>query len=179
MEPTESSMSRLENASPFPNSVGSESIERVNQLEEVFSRYNFVQERKPELAINSMEQRICELITAEQLVIIQGPTGCGKSTQVPQFILNMCKRNGQYCKIAVTQPRRIAAITVAKRVCEERGWPLGSVVGYKVGLDAQVSIVLLKSHFMLTVCSIGHLRKFYHYTKITDRVRICVILLEF
>lgn len=115
----------------------SHDIEPANQLDEIFTRYCFVQEKKPELPINNMEQRICEMVSSEQIIIIQGPTGCGKSTQVPQYLLNMCKKNGQYCKIAVTQPRRIAAITVAKRVSEERGWPLGTVVGYKVGLEAQ------------------------------------------
>lgn len=67
-----------------------------------------------------------------QVVIIQGPTGCGKTTQVPQFILDDCKTNDKPCKIVVTQPRRIAAISVARRVCEERNWALGSICGYQV-----------------------------------------------
>lgn len=73
-----------------------------------------------------------ELIKSYSVVIIHGPTGCGKSTQVPQFILDDCRENNTYCSIAVTQPRRIAAISVARRVCEERGWSLGSVCGYQV-----------------------------------------------
>lgn len=72
------------------------------------------------------------MININEVVIIQGPTGCGKTTQVPQFILDDCKAENKLCNIVVTQPRRIAAITVARRVCEERGWGLGSVCGYQV-----------------------------------------------
>lgn len=66
------------------------------------------------------------------MVVVEGFTGCGKTTQVPQFILDMSARTCSRVKIVVTQPRRIAAISVANRVCEERGWPLGSLVGYQV-----------------------------------------------
>ena len=66
------------------------------------------------------------------MFIIQGSTGCGKTTQVPQYILDDCRNQNEYCKIVVTQPRRIAAISVARRVCEERGWGIGTVCGYQV-----------------------------------------------
>jgi len=52
--------------------------------------------------------------------------------QVPQFILDQCFANNQMCNIVVTQPRRIAAISVARRVCYERSWNIGTVVGYHV-----------------------------------------------
>jgi len=66
------------------------------------------------------------------VVIVDGFTGCGKTTQVPQFILDSHYENEKYCNIIVTQPRRIAAISVAKRVCNERGWEVGKIVGYQV-----------------------------------------------
>lgn len=66
------------------------------------------------------------------MLVIQGPTGCGKTTQVPQYILDYCRESNTYCNIIVTQPRRIAAISVAKRVCVERGWALGTICGYQV-----------------------------------------------
>ena len=53
---------------------------------------------------------------------------------MPQFILDECYRTKTPCNIVVTQPRRIAAISIAKRVCQERNWVLGSVVGYQVSL---------------------------------------------
>lgn len=59
--------------------------------------------------------------------------------QVPQFILDDAVKNEAGCRIAVTQPRRIAAISVAQRVAAERGWELGSLVGYQVGMDRRTS----------------------------------------
>ena len=69
----------------------------------------------------------------------KGATGSGKTTQVPQYVLDEYVKNQRYCNIVVTQPRRIAAISIAKRVCQERGWTLGSLVGYQVGRDKCVS----------------------------------------
>lgn len=66
------------------------------------------------------------------VIVIQGPTGCGKTTQVPQWILDDCYESRRPCKIIVTQPRRIAAISIAQRVAHERGWDVGGVVGYQV-----------------------------------------------
>lgn len=72
------------------------------------------------------------MLYINEVVIIEGPTGCGKTTQVPQFILDECRAKNELCNIIVTQPRRIAAISVAQRVCEERNWGLGTVCGYQV-----------------------------------------------
>ena len=72
-------------------------------------------------------------IESNQVTIIQGSTGSGKTTQVPQYILDHYAEKGEYCNIIVTQPRRIAAVSIARRVSQERGWPLGSVCGYQVG----------------------------------------------
>lgn len=52
--------------------------------------------------------------------------------QIPQMILDDAKEKKRVCNIAVTQPRRIAARSIAERVSRERGWELGSVVGYQV-----------------------------------------------
>lgn len=76
--------------------------------------------------------QILNTIEAYKVVIIKGATGCGKTTQIPQFILDEAKEKRKFCNIVVTQPRRLAAISVAKRVCKERGWEIGSVVGYQV-----------------------------------------------
>lgn len=137
-------MTELECATPsLPNDYICEAMNDPDQ-ENIYTKYNFTQETKPDLVMSSYEQTILDLIASENILIIQGPTGCGKSTQVPQYMLDHCKRMNQYCKIAVTQPRKIAAITVARRVSQERGWPLGTVVGYKVGLEGMVSICLRK-----------------------------------
>lgn len=65
--------------------------------------------------------------------MVTGVTGCGKSTQVPQYILDDCMNRKKFCNIVVTQPRRIAAISVSKHVNKERGWKNGLLVGYQVG----------------------------------------------
>ena len=66
------------------------------------------------------------------MTVIEGETGCGKTTQVPQYILDYYASQGRYCNIIVTQPRRIAAISIARRVCAERDWQLGRFCGYQV-----------------------------------------------
>ncbi|XP_059649653.1 DExH-box ATP-dependent RNA helicase DExH5, mitochondrial-like [Cornus florida] len=76
-------------------------------------------------------------ISQNQVVIISGETGCGKTTQIPQFILeseieSVC---GAQCSIICTQPRRISAMSVSERVAAERGEKLGETVGYKVRLE--------------------------------------------
>jgi ATP-dependent RNA helicase TDRD9 len=66
------------------------------------------------------------------VTVIQGTTGSGKTTQVAQFILDHHREQNKYCNIIVTQPRRIATISVAKRVCSERQWTVGGICGYQV-----------------------------------------------
>ena len=75
------------------------------------------------------------MCSGNQIVVLSGPTGCGKSTQVPQYILNQHALERRNVNIVVTQPRKLAASSLAKRVCEERDWKLGGLVGYQVGLD--------------------------------------------
>lgn len=82
-----------------------------------------------------------------QVVVISGETGCGKSTQVPQYILDdwlerFEKDGPQHAEIVCTQPRRISAIGVAERVAEERVEKAGQVVGYQVRRVYVVSLLL-------------------------------------
>ncbi|GJM88939.1 hypothetical protein PR202_ga05522 [Eleusine coracana subsp. coracana] len=71
------------------------------------------------------------------VVLISGETGCGKTTQVPQFILDHMWGKGESCKIICTQPRRISAISVAERISAERGESVGDTVGYKIRLESK------------------------------------------
>lgn len=112
--------------------------------------------------------QILEKIAYYQVVIIEGETGCGKSTQVPQFILDEAVDKHQHCSIVVTQPRKIAATSLARRVCKERGWQLGKLVGYQVGLDAcrDADTRLLYVTTEVLVQKLVHQRKLDAYTHI-------------
>ena len=75
---------------------------------------------------------------------MEGETGSGKTTQIPQFLTFLCKnlkkpQSHQKLKIAITQPRRVACISVAKRVAEELDVVLGHEVGYHVRFDEKFS----------------------------------------
>lgn len=108
------------------------------------------------------------MVEANQVTVIQGATGCGKTTQVPQFILDSCVERGVHCNIIITQPRRIAAITVAKRVSEERNWPVGTLVGYHIGLNSKTS-----SDTRLTFCTTGVLlQKFINKKHMNDYTHV-------
>lgn len=80
---------------------------------------------------------VLSAISQNQVVIISGETGCGKTTQIPQFILEteIEAIRGAACNIICTQPRRISAMSVSERVAAERGEKLGESVGYKVRLE--------------------------------------------
>ncbi|CAL0318438.1 unnamed protein product [Lupinus luteus] len=83
------------------------------------------------------KEAILSAISENQVIIISGETGCGKTTQLPQFILESEIElvRGAFCNIICTQPRRISAISVSERVACERGEKLGESVGYKVRLE--------------------------------------------
>ena len=84
--------------------------------------------------MKNFEKEICEAVSQSRVTIIAGDTGCGKSTQVPQYLL----RHG-FRKVAVTQPRRIAAISLAKRVGYETLNMYGSHVAYKIRFDGNAT----------------------------------------
>ena len=82
-------------------------------------------------------QQIQETIADHQVVLIRGETGCGKTTQVPQYLLDAAWQQGQACRVLCTQPRRISAVSVADRVAVERGESVGDSVGYTIRLDSK------------------------------------------
>lgn len=82
---------------------------------------------------------IMEAIRKNQVVLICGETGCGKSTQIPQYIMNDCTVRKQNCQIFCTQTRRMVVIALATRVSEERQDVLGHSVGYQIRFDSRIS----------------------------------------
>ena len=79
--------------------------------------------KRKELPIAAHRQKILDLIRNNDVILIKGDTGSGKSTQVPQYIVEdgIQRRNGSMTNVLVTQPRRISAISLAERVRDERG----------------------------------------------------------
>ena len=118
-----------------------------------FERYSLSTETPPLLKIDFPESlpvsgkrdEITAAIAAHQVVIVCGETGSGKTTQLPKILLGMGRGKlnypaGQRAKlIGHTQPRRIAASSVARRIAEELKTPLGDVVGFKVRFQDRLS----------------------------------------
>lgn len=89
----------------------------------------------PDLPVTGKKDEIAKLIQENQVVVVCGETGSGKTTQLPKICLSIGR--GAYGFIGHTQPRRIAARTVADRIAEELHEPLGRSVGYKVRFHDQ------------------------------------------
>lgn len=87
------------------------------------------------LPIAAKRDEIKKVLAEHQVLIIAGETGSGKTTQLPKICLELGR--GQHGLIAHTQPRRIAARSVASRVAEELATPLGGLVGYQVRFEDQ------------------------------------------
>ena len=113
------------------------------------------------LPILKHRSEILELIASHQVICIEGETGCGKSTKVPQFILD--KALPGECRVLVTQPRRVAAVRLAERVANEMKERPGLTVGYCVGGDHRIS-----SKTVLTYCTMGYM------LQVGMCVRMCV-----
>jgi len=81
--------------------------------------------------------QILDSICKNQVIIVEGETGCGKTTQVGQFIIEDAAEKNVPCSIVCTQPRRISAISVADRVADERGEWIGGTIGYSVRQESK------------------------------------------
>ncbi|HEU4708486.1 MAG TPA: helicase-related protein, partial [Methylophilaceae bacterium] len=90
-----------------------------------------------ELPVSARKDEIAEAIAKNQVVIVSGETGSGKTTQLPKICLELGR--GVAGLIGHTQPRRIAARSVASRIAQELKSPLGQVVGYKVRFNDKLS----------------------------------------
>ncbi|XP_071372596.1 probable ATP-dependent RNA helicase DHX34 [Centroberyx affinis] len=95
-----------------------------------FGKLAKLRREQKNLPIFQYRDRIVELVRRHPVVVVAGDTGCGKSTQVPQYLLS-----SGFSHIACTQPRRIACISLAKRVSFESLNQYGSKVGYQIRFE--------------------------------------------
>ncbi len=89
----------------------------------------------PELPVSQHREELLRAIRDHQVVVVAGETGSGKTTQLPKICLELGRGDG--AMIAHTQPRRLAARTVAERIAEELRVPLGGAVGYSVRFNSR------------------------------------------
>lgn len=117
------------------------------------NEYNERLKFRQSLPVSAMRNQIMELVNDNPVVIIRGNTGCGKTTQIAQFILDDYINGGQgaLCNIVVTQPRRISAVSVSERIAVERNEPIGQSVGYSVRFES----CLPRPFGAILFCTIG------------------------
>uniref|UniRef100_A0A3B4WYD6 Putative ATP-dependent RNA helicase DHX57 n=1 Tax=Seriola lalandi dorsalis TaxID=1841481 RepID=A0A3B4WYD6_SERLL len=100
-------------------------------------RFRSMLDQRKNLPAWQEKENILDLLDQCQVLVVSGMTGCGKTTQIPQFILDASLGGPaqQVANIICTQPRRISAISVAQRVAQERAECLGNSVGYQIRLE--------------------------------------------
>ena len=118
------------------------SVNNREGIEDILTSHEKITERELKkfegsLPIYAKRTQILDTICGNQVVVLIGETGSGKSTQLAQYLAE--ETLNEVGKIVVTQPRKIAAISLAKRVSEEFGCKVGKDVGYHVGLDKKIS----------------------------------------
>jgi HrpA-like RNA helicase len=87
-------------------------------------------EPTPELPIHAVRGKLLGLVAKNPVTILVGETGSGKTTQLPQFL-----HDAGYNSICITQPRRVACISIATRVSDEMGTKVGGTVGYSIRFE--------------------------------------------
>eukprot|EP01132_Coremiostelium_polycephalum_P004729 gene4729-5903_t len=120
------------------------------------SKNESIKKQRESLPVHKKKIEFLEALSKSQVLVITAETGCGKSTQIPQYILEsfVSSGNGSNCNIVCTQPRRISAIGVAERVSFE--WnggdnkQIGQMVGYQIRNESKRS-----SHTRLLFCTTG------------------------
>lgn len=122
-----------------------------------------------ELPVCRLYRQIVETVESNQITILSAGTGSGKSTQIPQIILEAWKHFGKEasCGLIVTQPRRIAAKSLAGRVAWEMGQPLGQSVGYSVRFEGVAPLASSSSGSVLFCTSGVLLRRMQKYPKLS------------
>ncbi|KAI9205967.1 P-loop containing nucleoside triphosphate hydrolase protein [Polychytrium aggregatum] len=153
---------------------GKLSLELLKQYEQQARESEFINmfEKRKKLPSYKFRDQIIESVLGSQVVIICGETGCGKSTQVGQFILESMytSKRAANCSIICTQPRRISAMSLAERVASERNEKMGSTVGYAIRGETVRS-----ERTRLLFCTTGILLRMLHNDRSLDQVSHIII----
>ncbi|KAJ7446519.1 P-loop containing nucleoside triphosphate hydrolase protein [Mycena galericulata] len=127
------------------NELASEQIAAGFRARQASTAYQEMLAQRNLLPIAEYRNEIIQILEESQVLVLSGETGCGKSTQVPAFILEDQLSRGKPCKIYCTEPRRISAISLAQRVSRELGdsqnavGTPASLVGYSIRLESNTS----------------------------------------
>ena len=103
-----------------------------------------IKQARESLPVYTYRDKLLEMVRDNQILIIVGETGSGKTTQIPQFLVDAGYArvvNGKQRMVACTQPRRVAAMSIAKRVSEEMDVNMGQHVGYTIRFEDQTDQV--------------------------------------
>ena len=116
-------------------------VERLRRTREkqAEGRMAAITRARLQLPVLAYEEAICEAVAKHRVVLVKGETGCGKTTQVPQMLLDDCWRRGERARMICSQPRRISAVSVAERIAAERGENIGDTCGYQIHLESRTS----------------------------------------
>ncbi|KAK0534954.1 hypothetical protein OC834_001687 [Tilletia horrida] len=123
------------------------------QQYQIDERHKAMRAQRVSLPVTKQADDVLVKVELNQVTICMAATGSGKTTQIPQILFDdyIMRGEGAKCNIVCTQPRRIAAISVAQRVAQERGESLGQSVGYQVRFDSR----LPNPNGSITFCTTG------------------------
>ena len=97
------------------------------------TKYFEILEKRRELPVWQQREEFAQMLNRHQTLVLVGETGSGKTTQIPQFVVESGFLSGKMC--VCTQPRRVAAMSVARRVAEEMDVNVGEEVGYSIRFE--------------------------------------------
>lgn len=97
--------------------------------------------------LSAVSVQLISLIENNSVVIIRGVAGSGKTTQLPQYILDHYNEKSTPCNIVVTQPRRIGATSIARWIATQRKCALGSLVGYQVSATIRLNLICVRCRY--------------------------------
>ncbi|XP_054901731.1 ATP-dependent DNA/RNA helicase DHX36 [Poeciliopsis prolifica] len=119
-----------------------EDLKRDLQSKKMDRNYKEMLKFREKLPSYGKKEDLVQLINSNRVLVVSGETGCGKTTQVTQFILDdhISRGRGSTCRVVCTQPRRISAISVAERVAAERAESVGNgnSCGYQIRLQSRL-----------------------------------------